>query len=125
MAMIVNPTKTLEPLTLQAWIASLQPSGLLNLLQIPHFLRSNKINVVIKVLLSYMHGGHLWLDCRVDIMINLIHLITGLRKTSVNPMTHFMAKDQEKNLVVRLINKYNLTRGGQAYDAMQIEDKLL
>ena len=44
MAMTVNPTTKVEALTLQAWTASLQPSGLLNLLQIPHFGRSNEVN---------------------------------------------------------------------------------
>jgi len=37
MAMTMNPTTKIEALTPQAWIASMQPSGLLNLLQIPHF----------------------------------------------------------------------------------------
>ena len=37
MAMTVNPATKIEALTLQAWIALLQPSGMLNLLQIPHF----------------------------------------------------------------------------------------
>lgn len=37
MDMTVSPTTKIEALTPQAWIASLQPSGLLNLLQIPHF----------------------------------------------------------------------------------------
>ena len=78
-----------------------------------------------KVLLSCMHGGHLWLDCKVDIMIDLIHWITGLSKTGVDPMAHFVGKDQDRKLVVRLIKKYNLTRGGRAYDAAQIEDKPL
>ena len=49
MAMIVNPATKVEALTPQAWIASLQPSGLLNLLQIPHFRQSNEINAVVKV----------------------------------------------------------------------------
>ena len=40
-------------------------------------------------------------------------------------MTHFVGKDQDKKLVARLIKKYNLTRGGQAYDAVKIEDKPL
>ena len=31
-------------------------------------------------------------------------------------MAHFVGKDQDKKLVVQLIKKYNLTRGGQAYD---------
>ena len=41
MVMTVNPATKVEALTPQAWIASLQPSGLLNLLQIPHFGHSN------------------------------------------------------------------------------------
>ena len=125
MAMTVNPAMKVETLTLQAWIASLQPSGLLNLLQIPHFGCSNEINVAIKVLLSYVHGGHLWLDRKVDITIDLIHQIMGLSKTDADPATHFVEKDQDKKLVVRLIKKYNLTRGGWAYNATQIEDKPL
>ena len=116
-AMTVSPTTKVEALTPQAWIASLQPSWLLNLLQIPHFRRSNKINVVVKVLLSCMHGGYLWLDCRVDIIIDLIHQITRLSKTGADPVTHFMGKDQDRKLSTLLIKKYNLTRGGQAYDA--------
>ena len=114
MAMTVNPTTKVEALTPQAWIASLQPSGLLNLLQIPHFGRSNEINAAVKVLLSCIHGGHLWLDHGVDITIDLIHRIMGLTKTSIDPMAHFVRKDQDKKLAARLTKKYNLTRGGQA-----------
>ena len=125
MAMTVNPTMKVEALTPQAWKASLHPSRLLNLLQIPHFGRSNKINAVVKVLLSCMHGGHLWLDRRVDITIDLIHRITGLSKNGADPMAHFVEKDQDRKLAVRLIKKYNLTRGGWAHDATQIEDKPL
>ena len=60
MSMIMNPMTKVEALTPQAWIALLQPSGLLNLLQIPHFGRSNEINIVVKVMLPCVHGGHLW-----------------------------------------------------------------
>jgi hypothetical protein len=112
MAMTVNPAMKVEALTPQAWIASLQPFGLLNLLQIPHFGCSNEINAVIKVLLSYLHGGHLWLDHRVDITIDLIHQIIVLSKTGTDPSTHFVGKDQDKKLATRLTKKYNLTRGG-------------
>ena len=112
MAMIVNPTTKVEALTPQAWIASLQPSGLLNLLQIPHFGHNNEITTVVKVLLSYVHRGHLWLDRRADITIDLIHWIMGLCKVGVDPMTHFIGKDQHKKLPTRLTKKYNLTRGG-------------
>ena len=105
MAMTVNPATKVEALTPQAWIASLQPSGLLTLLQIPHFGRSNEINVVVKVMLSCVHGGHLWLDRKVDITIDLIHRIIGLSKTPTDPAAHFIGKDQNKKLVVRLIKK--------------------
>jgi hypothetical protein len=71
MVMTVNPATKVEALTPQAWMASLQPSGLLNLLQILHFGRSNEIDAVVKILLSCVHGGHLWLDRRVDITIDL------------------------------------------------------
>ena len=125
MSMTVNPMMKVEALTSQAWIASLQPSGLLNLLQIPHFERSNEITAVVKVLLSYMHGGHLWLDCWVNLTIYLIHRITGLSKNGADPMMHFVGKDQDRKLATNLIKKYNLTRGGRAYDAAQIEDKAL
>ena len=50
-------------------------------------------------------------------MIDLIHQITGLSKTGVDPMAHFVGKDQDKKLIGQLIKKYNLTRGGRAYDA--------
>ena len=117
MAMTVNPATKVEALTPQPWIASLQPSGLLNLLQIPHFGQSNEINVVVKFLLSCVHGGHLWLNRRVDITIDLIHRIIGLIKIGGVPVTHFMGKDQDRKLVTWLIKKYNLTRGERAYDA--------
>lgn len=70
------------------------------------------MNAVVKVLLSCVNGEHMWLDRRVDIIIDLIHQIIGLRKTGVDPATHFVGKDQDKKLVARLINKYNLIRGG-------------
>ena len=73
---------------------------------------------MVKVLLSCVHGGHLWLDRRVDITIDLIHRITGLSKNGADPTTHFVGKDYDKKLAVRLIKKYNLMRGGRAYVAV-------
>ena len=80
---------------------------------------------MVKVLLSSVHGGHLWSDRKVDITIDLIHRITGLSKNGADPTVHFMGKDQDKKLVGQLIKKYNLMRGGRAYDATRIEDKPL
>ena len=58
-------------------------------------------------------------------MIDLIHRIIGLSKNGADPVTHFVGKDQDRKLAAKLIKKYNLTRGGWAYDATQIEDKTL
>ena len=58
-------------------------------------------------------------------MIDLIQRITGLSKNGVDPATHFLGKDQDRKLATRLSKNYNLTRGGWAYDATQIEDKAL
>ena len=74
---------------------------------------------------SCIHDNYLWLDHRVDITIDLIHRITGLRKTGVDPTAHFVGKDQDRKLAMKLIKKYNLIRGGKAYDVAQIEDKPL
>ena len=97
----------------------------MNLLQIPHFGRSNEINVVVKFLLSCVYGEHLWLDRRVDLMIDLIHRIIGFSKNGADPTTHFVGKDRDGKLAVKLIKKYNLTKGGWAYDSTQIKDKAL
>lgn len=52
MVMTINLATKVEALTPQALIALLQPSWMLNLLQIPHFGQSNEINAIVKVLLS-------------------------------------------------------------------------
>ena len=58
----------------------LDRSGLLNLLEIPHFGRDTEVNAVVQVLLSCVHGGYLWLSNRVDLNVDLIHHITDLSK---------------------------------------------
>ena len=97
MVMTVNPTTKVEALTLQAWIASLQPSGLLNLLQIPCFSQSKKINTVVKVLLSCVHRGRMWLDHKVNITIVLIDQIIGLSKNEVDLVVHFVGKTRTRS----------------------------
>lgn len=67
----------------------------------------------------------MWLDHKVDISIDLIHRIIGLSKTGADLVAHFVGKDQDKKLVAQLIEKYNLIRGGWAYNVVQIEDKPL
>jgi hypothetical protein len=62
----------------------LEKEGILNLLEISHFGWSMEINACVKVLLSCVHGGTLWLDPPVS-MILLIACITGFPKARRGP----------------------------------------
>jgi hypothetical protein len=53
-------------------------TGILNLLEIPHFERGKDVNNYVKQLLAVLHGGFVWLDELVSIDVNLISFITGL-----------------------------------------------
>jgi hypothetical protein len=64
----------------QEWATCLEKEGILNLLEIPHFRCNLEINACVKVFLSCVHGGTLWLDPPVSIDTALIARITGLPK---------------------------------------------
>lgn len=49
-------------LEMQMSATRLEKSGILNLLEVPQFGRSLEINACVKLLLSCVHGGTLWLD---------------------------------------------------------------
>jgi hypothetical protein len=46
----------------QSWTQNLVQSTLLNVMKISHFGRHQKVNVCIKLLLSFYHRGYLWLN---------------------------------------------------------------
>ena len=51
---------------------------------------------MVRVLLSCVHGGYLWLGKRIDLNIDLIHCITGLSKSGKDPQTHISGKMQKR-----------------------------
>ena len=55
--------------------------------------RSTEVTAIVKVLLSCVHDGFLWLDRKVDLNVHLIHRITGLSKIGSNPVKHFVGKE--------------------------------
>ena len=63
---------------------------------------------MVHVLLSYVHGGYLWLGNRVDLNIDLIHRITGLSKTGKDPKIHISGKTKDSKLPAALVTKYKL-----------------
>jgi hypothetical protein len=74
----VDPlTKQNVPVT-KVWARGLERAGLLNLFDIPHFGHNNKVNACVKLLLSCMHGGYMWMDRPISIDMDLIARIIGL-----------------------------------------------
>lgn len=104
----------------QEWIERLAPSGLLNLLWIPHFRQSPELNAMIKVLLSCMHNGYFWLDKKIDMNVDAIHLITNLSKVGTNPSMHFIGKNLDRKLATKLTKEFNLSKGTRSYDVTDI-----
>ena len=103
----------------------LERSRLLNLLKIPHFGRGTETNAMVRVLLSYVHGGYLWLSSRVNLNVDLIHHITRLSKHGKDPQTHISGKAKDTRLSQEQVQKYQLQRGGRAYDLAVLKDDTL
>ena len=64
----------------QPWVSGLNKSGLLGLINMPHFGRLNEAHACFKQLLAYFHGGMFYLNKPIPITVNLIAKITGLPK---------------------------------------------
>ena len=71
----------LEPVE---WIHRVNQSGLLNLLWVPHYHRSNINIICIKKLLTLVHDGCLWLGAPIPITDILIHRIMLLQHEGLN-----------------------------------------
>jgi hypothetical protein len=56
----------------KVWARGLERAGILNLFDIPHFDRSQEVNACVKMLLTCVHGGYLWLDRPISIDTDLI-----------------------------------------------------
>jgi hypothetical protein len=67
------------------WVTGLENTGILNLLEIPHFGWGKDVNNCIKQLLAVLHGGFLWLEEPVSIDVELISFITGLPSNGEKP----------------------------------------
>ena len=68
------------------WACGMNKVGLLGLINMLHFWWLNEVNACIKHLLAYFHGGILWLETTVTIMVDLISDIMGLPKDGPKPL---------------------------------------
>ena len=64
----------------QPWESGLANSGLLGLINMPHFGQLNEAHASVKQILVYFHGGMLWLNTFIPITVDLIATITDLLK---------------------------------------------
>jgi len=69
----------------QLWIKDITQSMILNVMNIPHFGRHQEVNACVKLLLSYYHGGYMWLDKSITMDSALIHLIIRLNMQGLDP----------------------------------------
>jgi hypothetical protein len=69
----------------QSWAMNLARSTLLNVMKIPYFGRHQEVNSCVTLLLSYYHGGYLWLNHHIKVDQTLINWITGLSMQGPDP----------------------------------------
>jgi hypothetical protein len=80
------------------WIKGLYNSGIMNLLDIPHFGRGKNVGLCIKQLVARVHGGILWMDRLVQIDMALITKIKGFPTVGAQPEDFLENKACEKEL---------------------------
>jgi hypothetical protein len=73
----------------QPWTQNLTQSTLLNVMKIPHFGRHQEVNACMKLLLSFYHGGYLWLNCRITVDLTLINRIIGMSMQGPDPQEFY------------------------------------
>jgi hypothetical protein len=105
------PDSLIITIEIQEWATGLQITRILNLLEILHFGRSVEINICVKLFLSCVHEGFLWLDREVSIDTHLIAWIIGFPLVGEEPIPLFTDKTQKKYLAKRMKEKYGTFRG--------------
>ena len=65
------------------------------------------------------------MDRKIDLNVDVIHRITGLSKVGRDPGVHFVGKNPDLNLPVKIRKEHNVTKGTRAYDSADIQDQAL
>ena len=74
-------------------------TGLLKMLNVPHFGCSAQVTMVVKQLLALVHDGNLWIGSqKIAIDGELIHRIIGLPKEGPDPGIEFVEKHEDTKL---------------------------
>ena len=92
------------------------------MLNVPHFVRSTQVTVVVKQLLALVHDGNLWIgNQKIAINGELIHRITGLLKEGPDPSIEFMGKHEDAKLAQSMKECFGLTKGKRGYQTLTIQ----
>jgi len=89
----------------------LEKTGILGLLDLPHFGRGKYTKNCIKQLMIVTHGMDIWLDKLVSIDMDLIVHITGLPSRGMDTTQFLDNKKKEKALMEEMKKKYDTDRG--------------
>jgi len=90
------------------WICSVENSGLLNLLWVPHYHHTPINTICVRQLLTLVHDGCLWLGGHIPITDMIIHTITQLPYDGLNPAKEFGRKTGEKDMAERMKKEFDL-----------------
>ena len=64
----------------------------------PHFGRLNEAHACVTKLLACFHGGTLWLNTSISVIVDLIASIIGLPKAGEDPTQYIRGRDMDKKL---------------------------
>ena len=113
-SVLMDPSAPIQRIP-QPWESSLNKYGLLGLINMPHFGRLNEAHACVKQLLAYFHGGMLWLNEPIPVMVDLIANIMGLSKAGEDLTQYIGGRDTNKKLVKQLKERFGLHHDGRAY----------
>jgi hypothetical protein len=104
------------------WITGLYNSGIMNLLEIPHFGCGKDVGNCVKQLLERVHGGILWMDRSVHIDVDLIEKITGFPTSGVKPEDYLENKARDKEIAEEVKAQFGTNRGNRGIVIKDIND---
>jgi hypothetical protein len=118
----IDPVMNQAILVPKVWTRGLERDGILNLFEIPHFGRREEVNVCVNMLLTYVHGGYLWLDKTISIDTDLIAQITTLLTQGGDPTLFFSNKKNDRALSESMTKKFHTIIWVHGLDVPSIYD---
>jgi hypothetical protein len=111
-------------MVLVQWITRLYNFGIMDHLDISHFRCGKNVGLCIKQLLSWVHGGILWMDRLVQIDVALIAKTTGLPTIGAQPYEYLDNKAHEKKIVELVKEQFGTSRGNMGIVPRYINENM-